>query len=162
MPLRLQRQLKETEPGNDKWIPYAYCSVKTKCHDVDGPGRTCVKESHSCCRKIVSAQWNVKGKWKHIGTAMETMTKRCSGGSETWTLKKAASELRDKIQRVRTATREPTNRCQRCGMEKTTVGRDRRRPRPVLRSMSRAEGGKMREGKRSGMDTADGEDDGNG
>ena len=118
MPLRLQQQLKVTEPGNDKWMPHVYCSIKSKFHDANGQGRTCAKEAHSCCRKIVSTQWKVKGKWKQIGWAMETMTKRCSGGSETWTLKMAASEQRDKIQRVRTATREPTNRCQRCGMQK--------------------------------------------
>ena len=118
VPLRLQRQLKVMVPGNDKWIPHVYCSIKTKCHDVNGQGRTCMKEAHSCCGKIVSTQWKVNGKWKHIGRAMETMTKRCSGGSETWTLKSAANELRDKIQRVRTATREPTTRCQRCGTGK--------------------------------------------
>ena len=106
------------EDENDKWIPHVYCSIKSKCDDANGRGRTCVKEAHSCCRKIVSTQWKVKGKWKQIGRAMETMTKRYSGGSETWTLKTAASDLRDRIRRVKAATCEPTERCKRCRKEK--------------------------------------------
>ena len=53
-----------------------------------------------------------------MGRAMETKTKRCSGGSETWTLKTAASDLRDRIRRVRAAVREPAANCKRCGKEK--------------------------------------------
>ena len=118
VPLRLQKQLKVSKHENHKWIPLVYCSIKSKCHDANGRGRTCVKEAHSCCRKIVSTQWKVKGKWKQIGRTMETMTKRYSGGSETWTLKTAASDLRDRIRRVKAATCEPTERCKRCRKKK--------------------------------------------
>ena len=56
VPLSLHKQLEVTEYENDKWIPHVYCSIKSKCHDANGQGRTCVKETHSCCRKIVSTQ----------------------------------------------------------------------------------------------------------
>ena len=100
--------------------------------------RMCVKEAHSCCRKIVSTQWEVKRKWKQIGRAMETMTIRCSGGTETWTLKLAASEPRDRIQRGEHSNAYANEQVPEVRNVKATVGKNRRR-RPVLRGMPRVE-----------------------
>eukprot|EP00969_Alexandrium_andersonii_P014286 622713-Alexandrium_andersonii.AAC.1 len=44
---------RQADAWHGKELPYAYATIKAKCHSTGGL-RTCRKEGHSCLRKIIS------------------------------------------------------------------------------------------------------------
>jgi len=105
-------------------LPHMYITVKSKCFDPNGGGRTCVKESHSCCRKIISyASWPKRRNWQMIARAVETTLKHYSHGAEIWRLKDAAKTYRARLTTVEAQAHEHIRgpnacTCQRCGGSK--------------------------------------------
>ena len=119
VPLRLHRWLQID--CHTHRLPHMYHTVKSKCFSQEGCGRTCVKQHHSCVRKIISfACWPKRKQWQLISRAIETIIKRCSSTSEVFRLRDAGRELVDRLMahasRARAASnyREHFHVCRRC------------------------------------------------
>ena len=120
IPERLHRQLGLSPKRT--WLPHLYPTVKSKCVDASGGGRTCVKPGHSCCRKVVSfCQWPRRTEWRALSRAMETMMKRHSGSLEAWSLRDVVPVFLARWRRVRdfaVKTQARLRVCMRCGCPK--------------------------------------------
>ena len=101
-------------------LSHIYTQIKPKCIQSDGSGRTCVREAHSCCRKVQSfARWPHAMMWILCARSVETWCKRYTNTAEIFKMKETATILRRRVAHV--AIRWSSSnicKCFRCGMDK--------------------------------------------
>ena len=85
-----------------KWkLAYMYVNIKSKCFK-SGFGRTCSKDFHACCRRVVSwAAHPCKRLYKATARGLEAAIRLWGKGFETHDLFSAVSDLRAAVSKLR-------------------------------------------------------------
>ncbi|CAK0908361.1 unnamed protein product [Prorocentrum cordatum] len=105
-----------------EWLPYMYTTLKSKCYDGGGRGRTCTRFQHSCARKIVSfAGWPARRAWRAVSRGLGHVLKHHGGSWEVWSLKDTAREVTEAYEQLSVRPGNLACVCARCRSPKPPV-----------------------------------------
>ena len=120
VPGRLHRMFCVDRPA--EWLPYMYTTLKSKCYDGCGRGRTCTRFQHSCARKIVSfAGWPARLAWRAVSSGLVHALKHHGGSWEVWSLKDTAREVTEAYEQLSVRPGNLVSFCARCRSPKPPV-----------------------------------------
>ena len=97
LPPRVRRRIGKVMKNKGRFVPYAYCNIKSKCHagPVSHP-RSCTKPGHSCTRKVVSYyRMPFRRENRMVHRAAQVILERLPS-HELWALKNGPRTLREK------------------------------------------------------------------
>ena len=101
-------------------IPYAYPSIKQKCHGGDGvqePVRTCQKKGHSCMRNIISfLHLPGRSSFRAVGRALRHLVTMHGQSWAVSDLSHAHKDMQERFQAIKKRTASTNHTCAQCNI----------------------------------------------